>query len=68
MYIMHKMPKYKINQIWNIILAEYKNHEVDSINYYGITSIIHRHFKMSDVTCNKCLYSTGHSGLQSQQH
>jgi len=58
------MPKHKTNQIWNIILAEYKNHKVDSIKYYGITSIIERHFKMSDVICIKFLYSTGHSGLR----
>jgi len=57
------MPKQKSNQIWNIIVAEYKNHEVDSINYYRITSVTQIHFKMSDVDCNKFLYSTGNTGL-----
>lgn len=65
MYTTHKMPKHITNQLWNIIPEEYKNHKVDSTNYYGISSIIHRHFKMSDVTCNKFLYSTGYSGLYS---
>ena len=32
-YVMHKMPKHITNQIWNIILEEYKNHKADSINY-----------------------------------